>query len=144
MNQENGMLLKFQAWDKISKEMHNWSYLKQLMIVETHENVFTNEDLIFFQAIGATDSSDPKQELYLGDLIEFEYAGRIIGEVVWKDWEVLVKYRPFGEAGIDKRGCVYLGFKTVFEYRFGEKRQSIKKLGSRYTHPEILKKAGLE
>lgn len=133
MTQENGMPMRFQAWDKKDKEMLDWKYLFNLMLVETRENIFTNEDLIVLQAIGATSSDDPPQELYLGDLIEFEFEeGQRIGEIFWynADKQVYLKLNQ------PHQGRKFIPFWLV---------AGVKKLGSRYTKKgkEILKRAGL-
>lgn len=135
MNQESGMPIKFQAWDKKDLEMLDWKYLLNLMLVETRENIFTNEDLIVRQAIGATDNSDPKQELYFGDVIGFNLDKKdVIGEIVWLNFSVWVRLWR------NENTFSYLSMSHVLDYF------KIKKLGSSHTKEgqEILRKAGLE
>lgn len=147
MTQENGMpacLIEFQAWWKSEKK------LVKVIAIDFSENCITTQNaegfvysvyglnkLILLQAIGATDSSDPPQELYLGDVVEIEFADRkrTIAEIIWR--EFAVKLRFFSEL----KNEIHWDFHTFKE--FG---RDIKKLGSRYD-PKlrgVLEKAGLE
>ena len=143
MNQE-GMPLKFRAGVNANTTIH----FTLRDVIHPNEGFSIRELLIPWllagnipdQAIGATDSSDPKQELYVGDLIEFEFKGeQVIGLIIWKNWKVLIQFKhesPPGEVD-DISGELY--------YLNRECGQTFKRLTSRHTKKgkEILKKAGL-
>jgi len=109
-----------------------WDDNGELMDVWTNKprHIYRPEKVAICYPIGATDSSDPKQELYFGDLIETTWAGRVnlkfCGVIVWDN----TKKQVFIQFHFGSMPFVYF--------------KDHKKLGSRYTHPEILKKAGLE
>ena len=136
MTQE-GMPLKFQLRNNGKIVGHEewtpegWQY-KSTDGVCTYLYLYhTDKD----QAIGATDSSDPKQELYVGDLIGFNLDKKdVVGLIVWKSFQVWVKIQKH------ENWATYLGMSHILDFF------KIKKLGSRYTKEgkEILEKAGLE
>lgn len=56
------------------------------------------DEVIFLQRIGATDNSDPKQELYLGDCVRIELQrNNITAVLVWHDLSVCLKFREEGK-----------------------------------------------
>jgi len=144
MNQENFMPIKFQAWNVVTKTMIDLKKITPFVLDMDTDGLFIplSDGLIILQAIGATSSDDPPQELYLGDVVKFWWLNwsshePLIGEVIWKDWCVCLKYF------IEGNGIRYLPFNAVYDAVCGD---GIKKLGSRYDlkMKEILEKVGLE
>ena len=114
-----------------------WDDNGELKDVWTNESrdIYRPEEVKISYPIGATDSSDPKQELYLGDLIEFNLDKKdVVGLIVWKSFQVWVKIQKH------ENWATYLGMSHVLDYF------KIKKLGSSYDPKmkEILEKVGLE
>lgn len=131
MIQENGMPKRFQLHDKLFNKVHDvvdfWDRYE--------DDILDKKYLIPSQAIGATDSSDPKRELYLGDLIGFNLDKKdVVGEIVWLNFSVWVRLWR------NENTLSYLSMSHVLDYF------KIKKLGSRYDlkMKEIWKKARLE
>lgn len=121
----------------------------ELVEIETGKvvNIFTEEsfdpDPVYLdekrfawrQAIGATSSDDPKQALYVGDLIGFNLDKKdVVGLIVWKGFQVWVKIQKH------ENWVTYLSMSHVLDFF------AIKKLGSS-RDPQlqgVLEKAGLE
>ena len=132
MTQE-GMPIKFELIDKKTGEVAS----NDLWTIDfvTGKLVYNEFFYVLRQAIGATDNSDPKQDLYLGDLIEFNLDKKdVVGLIVWKSFQVWVKIQKH------ENWTAYLGMSHILDFF------KIKKLGSSYDPKmkEILKKAGLE
>ena len=135
MIQENGMPIKFQAWNEATETMIDLKKITPLALDIDTDGLFIpfSDGLKIIQAIGATDSSDPPQELYVGDLIEFNLDKKeVVGEIIWLNFSVWVRLWR------NENTLSYLSMSHVLDFF------KIKKLGSSYDHPEILKKAGLE
>ena len=149
MNQENGtwhtpikkrsvygMPVKFQAYIKDENRVVKiiTDIDRECIVTErTEERRFGYDlkEVILLQTIGATDTSDPPQELYFGDLIEFNLDKKdVVGEIVWLNFSVWVRLWR------NENTLSYLSLSHVLDYF------KIKKLGSRYDPKmkQVLKK----
>ena len=138
MTQE-GMPMEFELIDKETGEVAS----NDLWTIDfvTGKLVYNEFFYTLRQAIGATSSDD--QKLYLGDLFEFWFKDLkkpTVGLLIWDEYGVMVKYKIHPE----KTTCSYTRFYAVEYHTELIREKAIKRLGSCYTHPEILKKAGLE
>jgi len=129
MTQEDRMPLKFELIDKKTGEVAS----NDLWTIDfvTRKLVYNDFFYALRQAIGATDLSDPKQELYVGDIGEFEWLdNKMTGIIFWNKKALQVAVA----VGEDQ----YLSLHSVLS--------TFKKLGSRYDPKtkEVMKRAGLE
>jgi len=128
-----GMPIKFELIDKRTSEVVSNAFWT--IDCSTGKPVFNKELFVLCQAIGATDSSDPKQELYLRDVVRIELQRKnIIAEIVWYDLSVCLRFQ-------ENNRILYFPLGSYLK-----SNGKITKLASRYTKEgkEILKKAGLE
>jgi uncharacterized phage protein (TIGR01671 family) len=116
-------LIKFKAWDKVSKEMKDWDWCKQ-------DNLYQlsipqeNTSFIWLQFTGLLDKND--KEIYEGDIVEWE--DDICGEITMgkKMIQTDVRYNMF-----------YAGYTP---FTFGSKQASSNEcevIGNIYENPKL-------